>query len=140
MYSGAFPPGPVTSLFDAHDAIIYEMGNFRNWAFFPIFFVIDDLWFYTYHRLVHAVPFLYKHVRDMFPFFFFADESLVHVASPHWLLHTQILASVSLPLVSISLLYLTGSYGAPPVQDPLCYHFARHSSSRNFTARAWRGW
>ena len=64
MYSGTFPPGRVTSLFDAVPAIVHEMGNFRNWIFIPVFLVIDDLWFYAYHRLVHAIPFLYKHVRN----------------------------------------------------------------------------
>ena len=65
LYAGTFPPGRATSLFDAVPATIHEMGNPLNWVFFPIFFVIDDLWFYAYHRLVHTVPFLYKHVSDL---------------------------------------------------------------------------
>ena len=65
LYSGIFPPGHVTSMFDVIPAIIYEMDNIWFWVFFPIFFLIDDLWFYGYHRLVHAVPFLYKHVSNL---------------------------------------------------------------------------
>ena len=64
LYSATFTPGRVTSLFDAVPAMIYEMGNFQNLFLFPIFLIIDDLWFYFYHRVVHAVPFLYKHVRN----------------------------------------------------------------------------
>ena len=65
LYASTFPPGRATSLFDAAPAIIHETSNVRNWVFFPIFFVIDDLWFYAYHRLVHTVPFLYKHVSEL---------------------------------------------------------------------------
>ena len=65
LYADTFPPGRATSLFDAVPAMIHEMSITRNWLFFPIFLVIDDLWFYGYHRLVHTVPFLYKHVSEL---------------------------------------------------------------------------
>ena len=140
LYSGFFPPGQVTSLFDAVPAIIHETGNIFFWLFFPIFMVIDDLWFYAYHRLVHAVPFLYKNVSNFLrnrscPLSTYFD--LETVSTLHWfsITHPDCTHLQNLNLST----HLSDSHGAPWVLDSVCHHFALYTPHRNCTSKCWRG-
>ena len=124
LYSGIFPPGRVTSMFDIIPAIISEMDNIYFWLFFPIFFVIDDLWFYGYHRLVHAVPFLYKHVSYLTRNPFCSWKHSFRCQTPLIFNHISL---------------LSGSHGAPPVFDSFCHNFTLYTSRRNCATKCWRG-
>jgi sterol desaturase/sphingolipid hydroxylase (fatty acid hydroxylase superfamily) len=44
-------------------------GGFEACAKIALFFVLDDLWFYAYHRTIHSIPPLYKAIHKQHHFF-----------------------------------------------------------------------